>query len=110
DAADRFETRLKPLPINQAPRPDESQYHPVSFSLGFDQNRSDLRYAGVTTRDRFGWVRSEPKRYVREQGAVATEDDTQGPAEGRRSMFAAERRQRILELMRTNGSASLRDL
>jgi DeoR/GlpR family transcriptional regulator of sugar metabolism len=41
---------------------------------------------------------------------VATEDDTQGPAEGRRSMFAAERRQRILELMRTNGSASLRDL
>lgn len=30
--------------------------------------------------------------------------------EGRRTMFAAERRQRILELMRANGAASLRDL
>ncbi|GAA4445235.1 DeoR/GlpR family DNA-binding transcription regulator [Phytohabitans houttuyneae] len=37
-------------------------------------------------------------------------DDSRGHVETRRAMFAAERRQRILEVMRANGAASLRDL
>lgn len=41
---------------------------------------------------------------------MAIEDDSRSQAEARRPMFAAERRQRILEVMRTNGTASLRDL
>lgn len=41
---------------------------------------------------------------------VGTADDSRGATENRRPMFAAERRQRILEVMRTNGAASLRDL
>jgi DeoR/GlpR family transcriptional regulator of sugar metabolism len=36
--------------------------------------------------------------------------DTQGTADGRRPVFAAERRQRILELVRANGAVSLREL
>jgi DeoR/GlpR family transcriptional regulator of sugar metabolism len=36
--------------------------------------------------------------------------DTQGTSGGRRPVFAAERRQRILELVRSNGAVSLREL
>ncbi|MFI6457074.1 DeoR/GlpR family DNA-binding transcription regulator [Streptosporangium amethystogenes] len=36
--------------------------------------------------------------------------ESSGPAEYRRPVFAAERRQRILELVRANGAVSLRDL
>jgi DeoR/GlpR family transcriptional regulator of sugar metabolism len=36
--------------------------------------------------------------------------DPQGPGEVRRPVFAAERRQRILELLRANGALSLREL
>jgi len=36
--------------------------------------------------------------------------DTQAPGEGRRPVFAAERRQRIIELVRANGAVSLREL
>jgi DeoR/GlpR family transcriptional regulator of sugar metabolism len=36
--------------------------------------------------------------------------DTEGPAEVRRPVFAAERRQRIIELVRVNGAVSLREL
>jgi DeoR/GlpR family transcriptional regulator of sugar metabolism len=36
--------------------------------------------------------------------------DTQGSADGRKPVFAAERRQRILELVRANGAVSLREL
>jgi DeoR/GlpR family transcriptional regulator of sugar metabolism len=39
-----------------------------------------------------------------------TDLDARGAGEGRRSMFAAERRQRILEALRANGAASLREL
>ncbi|MEV0156337.1 DeoR/GlpR family DNA-binding transcription regulator [Micromonospora sp. NPDC050686] len=37
-------------------------------------------------------------------------DDSRTATEGRRTMFAAERRQRILELMHANGAVSLRDI
>lgn len=36
--------------------------------------------------------------------------DTHGTADGRKPVFAAERRQRILELVRANGAVSLREL
>ncbi|MFE9960296.1 DeoR/GlpR family DNA-binding transcription regulator [Micromonospora sp. NPDC005299] len=41
---------------------------------------------------------------------MAPGDDSRTATEGRRSMFAAERRQRILELMHANGAVSLRDI
>ncbi|MGW5671958.1 DeoR/GlpR family DNA-binding transcription regulator [Micromonospora sp. NPDC003776] len=41
---------------------------------------------------------------------MAPGDDSRTATEGRRTMFAAERRQRILELMHANGAVSLRDI
>ncbi|MEU8298889.1 DeoR/GlpR family DNA-binding transcription regulator [Micromonospora sp. NPDC048909] len=41
---------------------------------------------------------------------MAPGDDARTATEGRRTMFAAERRQRILELMHANGAVSLRDI
>ncbi|MDF5757215.1 DeoR/GlpR family DNA-binding transcription regulator [Spongiactinospora sp. TRM90649] len=41
---------------------------------------------------------------------MTTVGETQAPGDGRRPVFAAERRRRIIELLRTNGAVSLREL
>lgn len=41
---------------------------------------------------------------------MATTGEAEGSGDGRRPVFAAERRQRILELVRANGAASLREI
>src|SRR5690606_15764597 len=47
---------------------------------------------------------------ARRDAGVEEVSDPQGPGEVRRPVFAAERRQRILELLRANGALSLREL